>query len=234
MMRPHLMPGVRVSMVSAGQHHIAVLDTDQRLWCWGDNDHGQLGPHLPSSVSSTDQTFSYVSSGPGQVLAWSAGPGHQTLPARAPFVIDVCPQTFRLIDQLFTEVWPGVDGEKDWPPSQEQECLTISCLNLLRLLLLAVTQHHVPVDTLSLEPGSTLLTNIKRKVVEVELATHSNVLNTIQRVLESAWPMLLPTADERARALSNLLPHQAAESSQQSSGHRFMTDLLLRPIGAEQ
>lgn len=68
----------------------------------------------------------------------------------------------------------------------------------------------------------------------MELATHSNVLDTIQtsaqRVLESAWTILLPTPDERARALSNLLPHQSAESSQQSSGRRFMTDLLVSSL----
>ena len=71
------------------------------------------------------------------------------------------------------------------PPSQEQECPTTT-LNLLRLQLHNSTQHNVPVESLSLEPGSTLLTNIKRKVVE--LATHSNVLDTIQTSAQSPGP----------------------------------------------
>ena len=129
---------------------------------------------------------------------------------------------FRLLDQLLSEVWDGLDGRRDWPPSQEQECIAAASLNLLRLQLLTVIQHNIDVNTLSLQPGSNLLQSIKRKVVE--LASNSNVLETIQnaaqRVLESAWTILLPAPDERARALSNLLPSQSAEPSQLSSGQR--------------
>ena len=108
-----------------------------------------------------------------------------------------------------------------WPPSQEQEkeCPTTTHSQPAQT---PAAQRHTSQcsdgDTLTgawLPPP--LLTNIKRKVVE--LATHSNVLDTIQtsaqRVLESAWTILLPTADERARALSNLLPRQSSESPQQ-------------------
>ena len=49
-------------------------------------------------------------------------------------------------------------------------------------------------------------------------------------MLHSAWSVLLPTPEERARALSNLLPHQASESSAISSGRKFMTDLLVSSL----
>ena len=57
--------------------------------------------------------------------------------------------------------------------------------------------------------GTTLLSSLKTKVVE--LASNSNVLETIQRsaqgCLQVGWMVLLPTAEERARALSALLPN---------------------------
>ena len=233
---PRHVPGLSVAHVSAGPGHVAVVDTDHRVWVWGDNHHGQLGSHLPSVVPapelvSSSGQFSGVSAGMNQIIAWSPHSSSSSLPVRAPFVIDVCSKTFRLIDQLLSEVWDGLDG-RDWPPSQEQECVATSCLNLLRLQLVTVIQHNISVSSISLQPGSSLLRNIKKKVVD--LATNTHVLDTVQfsaqRVLESSWTILLPTPDERARALSNLLPHQSSEHSLQSSGRRFMTDLLVSSL----
>lgn len=54
-----------------------------------------------------------------------------------------------------------------------------------------------------------LLNNLKQTVVV--LASNAGVLNTVQAaaqaVLQSGWSVLLPTAEERARALSSLLPN---------------------------
>ncbi len=57
-------------------------------------------------------------------------------------MLDICEETFRLIDQLLTEVWEGLDGRRDWPPKQEQECIAVSCLNLLKLQLHAMLIHR--------------------------------------------------------------------------------------------
>lgn len=64
-------------------------------------------------------------------------------------------------------------------------------------------------DRLGLGLGSVLLNNLKQTVVV--LASNAGVLNTVQAaaqaVLQSGWSVLLPTAEERARALSSLLPN---------------------------
>ena len=77
-----------------------------------------------------------------------------------------------------SEVWTGLDGRRDWPPSQEQECIATSCLNLLRLQLLTIIQHNIDVSGVALQTGSSLLRSLKRKVVE--LASNNNILDTIQ------------------------------------------------------
>lgn len=63
-------------------------------------------------------------------------------------------------------------------------------------------------ECLGLGLGSILLNSLKQTVVT--LASNAGVLNTVQSaaqaVLQSGWSVLLPTAEERARALSALLP----------------------------
>jgi len=62
--------------------------------------------------------------------------------------------------------------------------------------------------TLGLDPGSALVASLRQKVVT--LASNPGVLTTIQQaaqaVLRCGWSILLPTGEERARALSVLLP----------------------------
>ena len=100
-----------------------------------------------------------------------------------------------------------------------------------------------------LAPGTALLTALKRKVVE--LASNACVLETIQRsaqeCLQVGWSVLIPTAEERARALSTLLPnspplpdaHAQGEDRVADSpvavspGRRFMTDLLVSSLMAD-
>lgn len=73
----------------------------------------------------------------------------------------------------------------------------------------AAISNQVDPDRLGLGLGSVLLNNLKQTIVV--LASNAGVLNTVQAaaqaVLQSGWSVLLPTAEERARALSSLLPN---------------------------
>lgn len=73
----------------------------------------------------------------------------------------------------------------------------------------AAISNQVDPEELGLGLGSGLLNNLKQTVVT--LASNAGVLNTVQAaaqaVLQSGWSVLLPTAEERARALSSLLPN---------------------------
>ena len=63
------------------------------------------------------------------------------------------------------------------------------------------------VESLGLGPGSPLVSSLKQRVVC--LASNSGIISTVQMAaqatLQSGWSILLPTAEERARALSSLL-----------------------------
>lgn len=80
---------------------------------------------------------------------------------------------------------------------------------MLLLQLHAAISNQVDPEELGLGLGSGLLNNLKQTVVT--LASNAGVLNTVQAaaqaVLQSGWSVLLPTAEERARALSSLLPN---------------------------
>ena len=70
----------------------------------------------------------------------------------------------------------------------------------------AISQSE-DVECLGLGQGSGLVNSLKQRVVS--LASNSGVISTIQMAaqatLQSGWSILLPTAEERARALSTLL-----------------------------
>ena len=79
-----------------------------------------------------------------------------------------------------------------------------------------------------------MITSLKHRVVA--LASNSGVLSTVQiaaqAVLQNGWSLLLPTAEERARALSALLPtagitHTDAGANLRSP--KFGTTCLIRP-----
>ena len=77
-------------------------------------------------------------------MAWTALPPGQCLQLeeKIPFVLDTCEETFRGLDQLLNEVWDGLDGRREWPPpKQEQECIAVACLNILKLQLHSVLQQ---------------------------------------------------------------------------------------------
>lgn len=112
-------------------------------------------------------------------------------------------------------------------------------LNKYCLLQLHVAISQQPCGggaaSLGLGAGSPLLCSLKQRVVA--LASGAGVLNTVQRaaqaVLKSGWSLLLPTPEERARALAGLLPRGGDAPSVPSAGHRFMTDLLVGSLMAD-
>lgn len=79
------------------------------------------------------------------------------------------------------------------------------------------------VRSVDLDVNSSLLASIKQTVIDV--ASTSGVLETIQSAaqatLQAGWSILLPTADERAKALCSLMP---------SSGRIFLGNSLLSSV----
>ncbi|XP_050652160.1 E3 ubiquitin-protein ligase HERC2-like isoform X7 [Macaca thibetana thibetana] len=100
----------------------------------------------------------------------------------------------------------------------------------------AAISHQVDPEFLGLGLGSVLLNSLKQTVVT--LASSAGVLSTVQSaaqsVLQSGWSVLLPTAEERARALSALLPCAVSGNDVNiSPGRRFMIDLLVGSLMAD-
>lgn len=213
--------GKKVIDVAAGSTHCLALTEDSEVHSWGSNDQCQHFDTLritkpePAALPGLDTKHIVgIACGPAQSFAWSSC-SEWSIGLRVPFVVDVCPMTFEQLDLLLRQVTEGMDGSSDWPPPQEKECMAVATLNLLRLQLHAAISHQVDPECLGLGLGSILLNSLKQTVVT--LASNAGVLNTVQSaaqaVLQSGWSVLLPTAEERARALSALLP-SAGWSSQ--------------------
>ncbi|XP_037554244.1 E3 ubiquitin-protein ligase HERC2 [Nematolebias whitei] len=234
--------GKKVVDVAVGSTHCLALTNDGEVHSWGSNDKLQ---HFDTLFSNKKQPKALpglnskhivgISCGPGQSFAWSSC-SEWSVGLRVPFVVDVCSMTFEQLDLLLRQVSEGMDGSSDWPPPQEKECMVVTTLNLLRLQLHAAISNQVDPDELNLGLGSVLLNNLKQTVVL--LASNAGVLNTVQAaaqaVLQSGWSVLLPTAEERARALSSLLPNAASGIEMSvSPGRRFMIDLLVSSLMAD-
>lgn len=67
-----------------------------------------------------------------QTFAWTSG-GQWIVSSRVPFIVDVCKSTFEQLDELLGEVCVEMEGQSDWPPPQDKECLAVAGLNLLNL-----------------------------------------------------------------------------------------------------
>uniref|UniRef100_A0A3Q3AXX1 E3 ubiquitin-protein ligase HERC2 n=1 Tax=Kryptolebias marmoratus TaxID=37003 RepID=A0A3Q3AXX1_KRYMA len=234
--------GKKVVDVAVGSTHCLALTDDGEVHSWGSNDKLQ---HFDTLFSNKKQPKALpglnskhivgISCGPGQSFAWSSC-SEWSVGLRVPFVVDVCSMTFEQLDLLLRQVSEGMDGSSDWPPPQEKECMVVTTLNLLRLQLHAAISNQVDPEELGLGLGSALLNNLKQTVVL--LASNAGVLNTVQAaaqaVLQSGWSVLLPTAEERARALSSLLPNAASGNEMSvSPGRRFMIDLLVSSLMAD-
>ncbi|XP_066478199.1 E3 ubiquitin-protein ligase HERC2 isoform X5 [Tiliqua scincoides] len=234
--------GKKVVDVAAGSTHCLVLTEDSEVYSWGSNDQCQHFDTLritkpePTALPGLDSKHIVgIACGPAQSFAWSSC-SEWSIGLRVPFVVDVCPMTFEQLDLLLRQVTEGMDGTSDWPPPQEKECMAVATLNLLRLQLHAAISHQVDPECLGLGLGSVLLNSLKQTVVT--LASNAGVLNTVQSaaqaVLQSGWSVLLPTAEERARALSALLPSAVSgNETSVSPGRRFMIDLLVGSLMAD-
>ena len=65
----------RFTQATAGDKYSAALDTQGRIWTWGDNDHGQLGH---GTTSGDDPTPRQADTGDTRFTQISAGDGHMT------------------------------------------------------------------------------------------------------------------------------------------------------------
>uniref|UniRef100_A0A452GSK3 HECT-type E3 ubiquitin transferase n=1 Tax=Gopherus agassizii TaxID=38772 RepID=A0A452GSK3_9SAUR len=234
--------GKKVVDLAAGSTHCLALTEDSEVHSWGSNDQCQHFDTLritkpePTALPGLDRKHIVgIACGPAQSFAWSSC-SEWSIGLRVPFVVDVCPMTFEQLDLLLRQVTEGMDGTSDWPPPQEKECMAVATLNLLRLQLHAAISHQVDPECLGLGLGSVLLNSLKQSVVT--LASNAGVLNTVQSaaqaVLQSGWSVLLPTAEERARALSALLPSAVSGNEMNvSPGRRFMIDLLVGSLMAD-
>ncbi|MEE6507644.1 hypothetical protein FKM82_027611 [Ascaphus truei] len=234
--------GKKVVDVAVGSTHCLALTESEEVHSWGSN--GQLqhfdtlrsAKPVPSALPGLDYKHIVgIACGPAQSFAWSSC-SEWSIGLHVPFVVDVCPMTFEQLDLLLRQVSEGMDGSSDWPPPQEKECMAVATLNLLRLQLHAAISHQADPECLGLGLGSVLLNSLKQTVVT--LASNAGVLNTVQSaaqaVLQSGWSVLLPTAEERARALSALLPNAASGNEMTiSPGRRFMIDLLVSSLMAD-
>ncbi|XP_041128227.1 E3 ubiquitin-protein ligase HERC2-like isoform X2 [Polyodon spathula] len=234
--------GKKVIDITVGSTHCLALTDDGEVHSWGSNDQCQhfdtlcLNKKEPSALPGLNSKHIVgIACGPAQSFAWSSS-SEWSVGLRVPFVVDVCPMTFEQLDLLLRQVSEGLDGSSDWPPPQEKECMVVAALNLLRLQLHAAISNQVDPEVLGFGLGSVLLNSLKQTVVT--LASNAGVLGTVQSaaqaVLQSGWSVLLPTAEERARALSALLPNAVSGNEMSvSAGWRFMIDLLVSSLMAD-
>ncbi|XP_043274810.1 E3 ubiquitin-protein ligase HERC2 isoform X2 [Venturia canescens] len=228
----------RVKDLSVGGVMVLALMDDHQVYGWGRNVYGQIDPALESTV--TEPTLCPTLSNKGivglvcgstQSFAWSLST--RTVASRVAFVVEICEETFKLLDMLLAKSCEGLPGTR--PPTQDRECLAVSTLNLLRLQLHAMITHNIDGKTVGL--GSTqLLNSLKHRCVS--LASGPGILATIQEaaqaVLQTGWSILLPTANERAKTLSGFLPNSnSLEQPNTNKGQQFMADLLVSSLMAD-
>ncbi|XP_026277054.2 E3 ubiquitin-protein ligase HERC2 [Frankliniella occidentalis] len=238
--------GQKVVDLAVGAGHALALTDDGSVWGWGRVEAVQgshsgptassgLGPPVLVGTLAGKAPGAGVACGPAQSWAWTGLCGTPaSVEPRIALVLDLGEDTFRLLDQLLARASQGVAGS-DWPPTQDKECLAVACLNLLHLQLHAMTVHGVDPRSTGLGAGSAVLSSLRSQVVE--LASASGVLESMQlaaqATLQRGWSVLLPTADERAKTLSALLPSSGPNANSLSAGHRFMTDLLVSSLMAD-
>ncbi|CAG7818352.1 unnamed protein product [Allacma fusca] len=232
--------GKQVELISVGSMHVLALTRNGEVYGWGRNEQGQLGDLCGSYITEPTCLQSLkgrpiigLSCGPSQSFVWSTNNRWNVEP-KIPFVVDVCKKSLELLDAVLDKVWVGLDGTAGRPPSQDKECIAVAALNLLKLQLYSILSHTFALETLGIAAGQKLLRSLKDKVVTLasEPEVPSSVQSAAQACLQMGWSLLLPTADERARALSTLLP-ASADPGSLTPGRRFMIDLLVSSLTAD-
>nr|XP_012152188.1 PREDICTED: E3 ubiquitin-protein ligase HERC2 [Megachile rotundata] len=199
----------KVKELCVGSLHVLALTEDQLVYGWGRNDYGQIDPALGTIVSEptlcptlSGKNVIGLVCGPTQSFAWCTSAW--SVASRVAFVVDICEDTFRLLDTLLSKACEGLPSTR--PPTQDRECLAVATLNLIRLQLHTMITHNIDCKSIGLA-GSPLLNSLKQRCVT--LASSVGILATIQEaaqaVLQTGWSILLPTANERAKTLSNFL-----------------------------
>ena len=236
--------GYQIDKIAVGSCHVVCISTSGEVIVWGNNTRGQLGPVEPGSVRGTvwnpwevtsmrQVPVQGVACGPNQTLFWTNG-DTCTMSLRVAYVCNVTSETLSRLNDLLNRCGTSL-LDVNTIPHQEQECLAVSALNLLRLQLITAVHNQVSPAELGIGVGSSLLMSLKQKVVN--LATTPGVLNTIQKAaqaaLQSGWVYLLPTPEERTSALSALLPCTGSDIRGVCGGRRFMLDLLVASLMAD-
>ncbi|KAF2347325.1 Cytochrome b5-like heme/steroid binding domain [Trinorchestia longiramus] len=171
-----------------------------------------------------------------KTLLWTSG-GSETLGRCVAYVVDASCEALTRLSHVMTRCGDAL-LDPHVVPHQEQECLVVAALNLCRLQFVAAVENSVSGEELGLFPGSSLLGNLKQKIVS--LATTPGVLPTIQKAAQGAlqcgWAYLLPTPEERTSALSDLLPSAASVSTKggshtKTAGFSAAAGSAIGPVG---
>lgn len=237
--------GIVVIDVAVGSAHCLALTNTGEVYGWGRNDFHQICPttvsrdpiiSVPILTTPTSLRISGLACGPAQSILWR----HSSMigvATRIPFVVDLTEQTFRFIDQLLGTVCGNIGGVQSTDmrpaPGQDSECIAVACLNLLRLQLHALISNKIDPHAVGLGEGSRLLTSLKTRILALAggPTIPKAMQDSAQWTLQVGWSVFLPTASERAQTLTSLLPSEPGVST---SGHRFMTDLLVGSLMAEE
>ncbi|XP_015429351.1 PREDICTED: LOW QUALITY PROTEIN: E3 ubiquitin-protein ligase HERC2 [Dufourea novaeangliae] len=214
----------KVKDLCVGSLHVLALTEDQLVYAVAE-------PTLCLTLSGKNVIG--LACGPNQSFAWCTSAW--SVATRVAFVVDVCEDTFRLLDVLLSKTCEGLPGTR--PPTQDRECLAVAALNLLRLQLHTMITHNIDGKAVGLA-GTTLLNSLKQRCVQ--LASGTGILATIQEaaqaVLQTGWSILLPTANERAKTLSSFLSKSngnTEDGNGTENGQRFMADLLVSSLMAD-
>ncbi|KAJ2946601.1 hypothetical protein O0L34_g12657 [Tuta absoluta] len=214
--------GIRIVDVSLGASHGIALSADGAIYAWGTHERAQISKPVPQLLQVLNPSFKAqgVTSGPTQIYVWSEE-SPRDLPSSMPFVIDLSDSTFKFLERLLRIVVEQSSSAS----IKENECLAISCLNLLRLQVHAwQCAHGTEVDEIDSESRSWCTGVHAALVALVEGRAGPAAATAARRALAAAWPMLLPTPQVRAQHLIALLPQGSVPAS---AGARFMTELLV-------
>ncbi|KAL4709830.1 hypothetical protein ACJJTC_001284, partial [Scirpophaga incertulas] len=214
--------GIRVIDLGVGASHGIALTVDGALYAWGTHERAQISRPVPQLLQVLNSSFKAngVTNGPTQIIVWS-DETPRDLPTSMPFVIDLSENTFKLLERLLRIVVEQSNSAS----LKENECLAISCLNLLRLQVHAwQCSRGTDVEESETEKRSWCAGVHSALVALVEGRAGPTAAAAARRALAAAWPLLLPTPQIRAQHLIALLPQG---SSPASAGARFMTELLV-------
>ncbi|XP_045542472.1 probable E3 ubiquitin-protein ligase HERC2 [Papilio machaon] len=215
--------GVKVIDLSLGATHGIALSSDGALYLWGTHDRANMRRPVPQLLQVFNSSFKAngASSSAAQIIAWSEE-NPRDLPSSMPFVIDLSDNTFILLERLLKI---AVE-QSSTATLKENECLAISCLNLLRLQVHAwqCSKEADVEDSGGMERRSWCSGLHGALVSLVEGRAGPAAAGAARRALAATWPLLLPTPQLRAQHLIALLPHGTAVAS---AGARFMTELLV-------